>query len=73
MQDAYEHNIQILNAGNVRMWSERLARLEGRVPALSDGVSSSLVTSSATSSATVSGSRPWVLMKAWARLHRSGC
>lgn len=70
-QDVYEHIIQ--STGNLRKWSERLGGLDGRVPAPSDGESSSRVTSSATSSATVSGSRPWVLMKAWACLHLLGC
>jgi hypothetical protein len=54
------------------VWEVR-GGLEGRAPVPSDGVSSSRVTSSATSSATVSGLRPWVLMKTWACLHRSGC
>lgn len=70
-RDVYEHIIQ--STGNLWKWSERLGGLDDRVPAPSDGESSSRVTSSATSSATVSGSRPWVLMKAWACLHLLGC
>ena len=60
---------QFLNVGSWRVWSERPGRPGSRAPVPSDGVSSSRVTSSATSSATVSGLRPWVLMKAI----RSGC